>query len=137
VAAGAERPGHFLQAPVKSFLRATSSILGEPVTVTTGTNHNQYVAGEPGVVSDHWTGHAADLGLGGDARSDPHVAARGDAIAAAALEALGVDPKKASAEAHRGGVFTINRGGVRYQVLWKTMTGGNHYTHVHLGAMPQ
>lgn len=129
VAAGAERPGVFLQSGIKGLLHATSGILGAPLTVTTGTNHNKYVAGEPGVVSDHWAGNAADIGVPVDSH-------QGDAIAAAALEALGVAPAKARAEAQKGGVFTITRNGQRAQVLWKTMVGGNHHNHVHIGLAP-
>lgn len=136
VAQGAERPGHYLQPVTKKFLRQVAGKIGGSIEVTTGTNHNQFVAGENGVQSDHWTGNAGDIGLGGDARQDSAVASKGDRIAAAALETLGVPRTKALADARKGGVFTITKNNVRYQVLWKTMVGGNHYNHVHLGAKP-
>lgn len=33
----------------------------------------------------------------------------------------------------KGGVLNVNRNGFRYQLLWKTNVGGDHYGHVHLG----
>lgn len=33
----------------------------------------------------------------------------------------------------KGGVLNVKRGGFRYQLLWKTNVGGDHFTHIHLG----
>jgi hypothetical protein len=125
LASGANRPGVGLRAPIVEFLGHVAGGLGHAVTVGTGTQHNQYVAGEPGVQSDHWTGDAADV---------PAVGVIGDAIAAAALRALGWSRAEAARMAAAGGVFNRTTNGVHYQVLWKTMVGGNHFNHVHLGA---
>lgn len=82
-----------------------------------------------GGVSDHYKGnpnaYAFDLGWGG---ASPIPAA--DRAASAIVAALG-GPKNWGA---RGGVFNIVRNGIRYQVLYRTNQGGNHYNHIHLGA---
>jgi acetyl esterase len=39
----------------------------------------------------------------------------------------------ARANARGGGLFTIQRGGLRIQIIWKTVQGGNHFDHVHVG----
>jgi hypothetical protein len=53
---------------VLDFLRLIAGSTSEDIIVGTGTNHNQYVAGSSNQ-SDHWTGDAADLLVGGDAKS--------------------------------------------------------------------
>lgn len=138
VAPGANRGGVSLQPILLQFIRDVAGHSKIPVTITTGTNHNQYVAGEPGVQSQHWTGNASDIGMGGDARTDPAVAKKGDTLAAHALVAAGLPWHEAVKLAQAGGVHNITPTtgpfkGRRIQVLWKTMVGGNHYDHVHIG----
>lgn len=142
VAPGADKPGKGLQKPVLTFLHELAGVQGRTVTVTTGTNHNQYVQGRPGVVSDHYAGNAADLGMGGDARSSPAVSRKGDLVAAHAIQlASGLSFQKALAIAQGGGVHnfdtTVDGRRVQVQVLWKTNIGGNHYNHVHVGVAPR
>jgi hypothetical protein len=105
VAAGANRAGVGLHKALMDFLALVAGQTSEPIIVTTGTNHNQYVAGSHNQ-SDHWTGDAADIGVGGDARSDPTAS-------------------------------THDWNGHRVQVGWRTMVGGNHYNHVHIGVAPK
>ncbi|UTI65597.1 lytic transglycosylase domain-containing protein [Paraconexibacter antarcticus] len=137
VAAGANRAGTHLQRPILDFLSQVSAASGRPIKVTTGTNHNQYVAGEPGVQSDHWTGNATDIGLGGDARQSREVAKQGDLIAAHAIQvAAGIPFQQAYKIASAGGVHNFETKHGRVQVLWKTMVGGNHFNHVHIGLNP-
>ena len=74
--------------------------------------------------SDHWEGsttsYAIDLpGTPGDGRTD--------ASAQRIVAALG-GPKN-----WPGGVYNVTRNGYRYQVIWKSNVGGNHYDHIHLG----
>ena len=35
--------------------------------------------------------------------------------------------------ARTGGAFTLNHGGLRFQIIWKDQTGGNHNDHIHIG----
>lgn len=75
-----------------------------------------------GGVSDHWVGstsaYAYDLS---------GTVAEMDKAAKAISAKLGVP--------YKGGplVATVNRNGLRYQVLYRTMVGGNHFTHIHVG----
>jgi len=125
IASGADRAGADLRHPLLNTLGLIAGALGQSVTVGTGTNHNQYVEGEPGVQSWHWTGQAADL---------PATGSKGDRIAAAAIEVLGgVPASQAMQMARKGGVFNFTYHGKPAQVLWKTMVGGNHFNHVHVG----
>lgn len=77
-----------------------------------------------GGVSDHWTGsktaYAYDMSNG--SRPTPQM----DRFAAAVAAQLGV-------KGWKGGVLNVNRGGYRYQVLYRTNVGGNHFNHVHVG----
>lgn len=82
-----------------------------------------------GGVSDHWSGstnsYAWDVGWNG---SMPTPAA--DRAASNIVRALG-GPKNWGL---RGGNFTTTRNGIRWQVLYRTNIGGNHYNHIHIGA---
>lgn len=124
VAPGANRQGAALQPVLTSFLHRVAGLAGEPVRVGTGTNHDRLTV--DGNVSDHWDGHGADLPV-------PVDSAEGDRIATAGLIAAGVPAKRAAAMARRGGLYTLQRGKVRIQVIWKTNQGGNHHNHVHFG----
>jgi hypothetical protein len=43
-------------------------------------------------------------------------------------------PRAATREkARRGGLNTIERGGLRVQIIRKTYEGGNYFDHVHVG----
>ena len=80
-----------------------------------------------GGVSDHWTGcaecFANDLG------STPPA---GDAAASAIATAVG-GPGYAD-WGSTGGVLNVERCGIRFQLLWRTYVGGNHWNHIHIGA---
>lgn len=77
---------------------------------TTSGNMSDHFAGNKGATARDWAGPPEHM----------------DALARSIASALGV-------KNFRGGVLNINRGGFRYQLLWKTNVGGNHYDHVHLG----
>jgi hypothetical protein len=130
VEAGANRPGADLAPELVGFVRRMAEILPRPPVVTTGTNHSPTTTS--GGPSDHWTGHAADFG---SARNGFPVSGGGygDEIAFAAFLAAGEPVANARAKAQRGGLFTIRRGALRIQIIWKTLDGGNHYHHVHVG----
>lgn len=98
--------------------------------VTTGSNHSPTTtSGNP---SDHWTGYGADFGSvrnGFPATGGGY----GDTLAEAALLAAGEPPASARQKARAGGAYTITRGRLRLQIIWKSYTGGNHYDHLHVG----
>lgn len=79
--------------------------------------------------SDHWVGtkngYANDLGWGGE-RPTP----QSDAAASRIVSALGGPADWGKT----GGVFNTTINGVRYQILYRTNTGGNHWNHIHVGA---
>lgn len=82
-----------------------------------------------GGVSDHWTGStqsfARDLAWGGSMPTPTS-----DIAASRIVEALG-GPKNWG---KTGGNFVKVVNGIRYQVLYRTNIGGNHWDHVHIGA---
>ena len=80
-----------------------------------------------GGVSDHWAGcaecFANDLGT---------TAPAGDAAASRIATAIG-GPGYAD-WGTTGGVLNVERCGIRFQLLWRTFVGGNHWNHIHIGA---
>lgn len=60
----------------------------------------------------------------------------GDRTMAACLIAAGVRPAEVIDSARRGGLFTLERDGLRIQCIWKTDAGGSHHNHVHAGPVP-
>jgi hypothetical protein len=113
-------PGR-IKIQVRRVAKATSSVIGVRLVGSDGSSHSKYTTS--GYVSDHWTGHAIDL---------PAAGRRLTCMGRAALIAVGVPFRKA---VHvRGGLFTVWFSGVRYQVIFNTMQGGNHWNHLHLGA---
>lgn len=117
VAKGADRAGVSLQPAVLAFARKVAGLYGNPITIGTGTNHNQYVAGTTRQ-SAHWTGWAADV---------PATGAALIRLGQAALIAAGADPKWARKQ--KGGLFNV--GG--FQIIYSTDQGGNHWGHLHIG----
>lgn len=133
---------HSLNAPVLDFLERMAGVLGFPVIVTTSTNHDRLTVN--GTVSDHYAGNAADLGIGPDIRGGGNDAGahKGNQYASAALQVLGKGKREADrmAQSGRGTDFTNPHNyswqGHAVQVGWRTDTGGNHFTHVHIGVAP-
>lgn len=82
-----------------------------------------------GGVSDHWTGStrsfARDLAWGGSMPTPTS-----DVAASRIVEALG-GPKNWG---KTGGNFVTTINGIRYQVIYRSNIGGNHWNHIHLGA---
>lgn len=143
VAPGADRAGAATQACVIAFLTEVAALTSVPLVVTTGTKHDQYVAGTRRQ-SDHWLGYAADLAVGGDAHSAGAARSKGINIATAALRAVGVDTAQARRTASTNEALNFSQayswrhGGRTYrvQIGWLTTVGGNHYNHVHIGVAP-
>lgn len=117
LAGGADRAGVHTSRAVLDFVGQVAGVYGKPLTITTGTNHNEFVVGTHRE-SQHWQGHAADIAASGAALTR---------LGRAALVAAGMDPRKAAKV--NGGVFNIGR----YQILFNTRVGGNHYNHLHVG----
>jgi hypothetical protein len=117
LAAGADRKDAHTAAGVKQFVGELGASLGRPLTITTGTNHNEFVVGTQRE-SAHWTGHAADISMSGKALTR---------AGRRALILAGMSPKQAAKI--KGGLFNI--GG--YQIIFNTNEGGNHFNHLHVG----
>jgi murein DD-endopeptidase MepM/ murein hydrolase activator NlpD len=132
IAPGANVPGRPITPETLAFLATVAGLYGRPLIVTTGTNHPRYTI--DGNNSDHYDGHAADIGMVANGGSDDSPI--GDAIATACLVAAGDQPALAAREARQGGLWTREHNGLRIQCIWRTDAGGNHHTHVHLGARP-
>lgn len=126
LAPAADRPGVPTQEPVLDFLRGVAGIAGRTLIITTGSNHSQYASS--GNESDHWVGLAADLGS--VANGFAINGQGGTMIAAAALQAAGVEERDAWRLANAGGGHNVCHNGWRVQVIWRT---GGHYDHVHVG----
>lgn len=124
VASGANRPGTSINPQVTDFVAQIAGVAGVPLTITTGTNHNEYVAGSHRV-SDHWDGNASDIayGHGSPGHPDPALTKLGqDALIAAGMPV-------AQARKQTGGLFNIGN----KQIIFNSMEGGNHFNHLHVG----
>lgn len=132
IAPGADRLGVSVQPIVLKYVAAMAGLAGRPIVISTGTNHSQYTV--DGNVSDHWDGHAADLGMAANGGTDDGPV--GDTLMTACLVLAGVPPDKAHAQAVAGGLYTLEHDGLRIQCIWKTNEGGNHHNHVHVGVRP-
>lgn len=132
VAPSANLPGRPISKMTLDYVARMAAMLGKPIVITTGTNHSQFTV--DGKVSDHFSGHAADIGMVANGGSDDSPV--GDRIMTTALRQAGVPAAEAKAKAQAGGLFTFIHGGQRIQCIWKTDQGGNHHNHVHVGVRP-
>jgi Putative peptidoglycan binding domain len=132
IAPGANRPGRPIQPMTLEYVERMAALLHKPITITTGTNYSELTVDDN--VSDHFSGHAADIGMAsnGGAEDSPV----GDRIMEAALVLAGVPAATAHAEARAGGLFTNTHDNMRIQCIWKTANGGNYHNHVHVGVRP-
>jgi hypothetical protein len=132
VAPGANLPGKPMKPVTLQYVARMAALLGKPIVITTGTNHDKLTVN--GNISDHFSGHAADIGMAANGGTiDGPV---GDHIMEMALILAGVPVPTARVQAHGGGLFTFVHDGLRIQCIWKTMEGGNHHDHVHVGVKP-
>jgi hypothetical protein len=136
IAPGANRPAMELNQIVIDFLEAVAANTSEQITIGTGTNHPRLTT--TGNVSDHWDGHAADILVGGDARTNPDTGKKGDNIATAVVRTCGLKysiarERAVSGDLNFGRDSTYSWRGHSIQVGWRTLEGGNHYNHVHVG----
>ena len=129
---GANKPGHPITKMTLDYLGKMSKTVGKPIKVTTGTNHDKFTVN--GNVSDHFSGHAADIGM--NANGGKNDSPTGDRIMEACCLEAGDTKQGAKAKAQSGGLFTFTHGNQRIQCIWKTNEGGNHHDHVHVGVRP-
>jgi hypothetical protein len=132
VAPNANLPGRPISQMTLDYLSRMAAMLGKPIVITTGTNHSKFTV--DGKISDHFSGHAADIGMAANGGTDDSPV--GDAIMTCALRLAGLGKADAEAKARGGGLFTFTRGALRIQCIWKTNLGGNHHNHVHVGVRP-
>jgi hypothetical protein len=134
VAPGANLPGRPIQPMTLEFVGRMAALIDRPIIITTGTNHKKLAA--RGKVSDHFSGHAADIGMAANGGTNDGPV--GDRIMEAALRVAGKPIATAHAEAHAGGLFNVTHDGMRVQAIWKTDGPGigNHHDHVHVGVRP-
>lgn len=82
-----------------------------------------------GGVSDHWSGsktsYARDIGWGSSTPTS-----QSDAVASRIVQSLG-GPRNWG---RTGGNFVTTVNGIRWQVIYRSNVGGNHYNHIHVGA---
>lgn len=113
------------------FLSLIAGQTSESINITDGKATSGHVQG-----SLHYTGRAADIGVGGDARSSSTAASKGDNIAVAVLKVCGESEHNARQLAQSGKLdFSRNFkwNGHSVEIGWRTTTGGNHFNHVHVG----
>lgn len=111
-----DRPGVPTGHAILNFAGQVASVYGHPITLGTGTAHNQMSTS--GLQSAHWTGDALDL---------PAVGRQLIAMGQSALVAAGADPAWAGKQ--NGGLYNI--GGK--QIIFNTQEGGDHTNHLHIG----
>lgn len=113
-----------IQSYVSNFMGRVADVFGHPITGSDGTGHSKYTVN--GNVSEHFTGSAVD---------NPAKGATLTRMGQAALIAAGMDPSKARQQ--KGGLYNIyGKDGTRYQIIFNTMEGGNHWDHLHVGVRP-
>lgn len=132
IAPGANLAGKPISKMTLDFVGRVSRRAGREIIVTTGTNHDEFTV--DGNISDHFSGHAVDIGMAANGGTNDGPV--GDAIMAAALREAGFSAAEAKAHAASGGLFNRETGGKRVQCIWKTDIGGNHHNHVHIGVRP-
>ena len=132
IAPGANLPDRPISKVTLDFVGRVSRRCHRTIVVTTGTNHDKFTVN--GNVSDHFSGHAVDIGMAANGGTDDGPV--GDVIMAAALIEAGFTKADAKAKAAGGGLFNAQHEGMRIQCIWKTNVGGNHHNHVHVGVRP-
>jgi len=118
LAKGADRAGVHTQPAVLAFVGALGQRAGQRRTIGTGTNHNRMTVDNN--VSDHWSGHAADIPASGAALRR---------LGYLALLQAGMNQAQAARARKTGGLYNVGR----YQIIFATHQGGNHFNHLHIG----
>lgn len=110
------------------FLERIAGETSEQIVVSSGKRN------DPG--SNHHSGNAADIDTSGDARSSKSAGNKGDNIAIAVMVVCGMS----RAEARKKLVSSLTNfsenltwEGYSVEMGWRTLEGGNHFNHVHVG----
>ena len=113
---GADRGGMSTQPAVLAFVAGLGKMAGQRLTIGTGTNHSRMTVN--GNVSQHWSGMAADIPSSGSAL-----------LRLGRLALMEAGMPRAQAMKAGGGLYNVGR----YQIIFLTNEGGNHYNHLHIG----
>lgn len=132
VLAGANSPGRPITAMTLNYVAKMAHHIGKPIKITTGTNHAKLTVN--GNISDHFSGHASDIGMFANGGADDSPV--GDRMMEAGCLLAGDSKRGAKDKARTGGLFTFTHDNQRIQCIWKTNEGGNHHNHVHIGVRP-
>jgi hypothetical protein len=114
----ADRPGMPTARSVLQFVGALGRMAGRRLMIGTGSNHSRMTV--DGNVSDHWSGHAADIPASGATLRN---------LGYMALLRAGMSVAQARRARQTGGLFNVGP----YQIIFATDQGGNHYNHLHVG----
>jgi hypothetical protein len=117
-APGADRKGVRTANDVLAFVGGVGKLAGRRLMIGTGSNHSHLTVN--GRVSDHWSGHAADIPAAGKSLRN---------LGYLALIKAGMPKAQAAKARQTGGLFNVGR----YQIIFATDEGGNHYNHLHVG----
>ena len=120
---GMDRPGVPTHQELIDFVQKLAGLYGKPLHIGTGTAHSQSVKGTTRT-SAHWAGWAVDIPRFGGNNLSPEELTK---LGQEALVVAGMNPAEAATSF--GGVYNIGN----YQILFNTMSGGNHFTHLHIG----
>lgn len=115
---------------LRAFLEIMAGMTKEDIFITAGL--------DTGHAPDslHHDGRAADIDVGGDARQSQAAWKKGENIAIAALRVCGEPYRKARLLTGTDRTnFNSNSewNGYSVEIGWRTLTGGNHFNHVHVG----
>lgn len=116
---------------LKEFIGLVAGQTSETINISDGLATSGHVPG-----SDHYQGRAVDIDVGGDAHSDPKARSKGNNIAAAALKVCGLGDHAAREIADQDEKLNFSyeakwKGNI-IVIGWRTLTGGNHFNHVHI-----
>jgi hypothetical protein len=106
--------------PVNQLAKLAARVAGTSVT----SGKRDTVSTASGGVSDHYAGNES-----ANARDIGGTPAQMDRAAVAIARALGISYRKGQPL-----VANVNRNGLRFQILYRTNVGGDHFDHIHVGA---
>ncbi|HTE61340.1 MAG TPA: lytic transglycosylase domain-containing protein [Solirubrobacteraceae bacterium] len=106
--------------PVNQLAQLAARVAGTSVT----SGKRDTVSTASGGVSDHYAGNKT-----ANARDISGSPAQMDKAAVAIAKALGISYRKGQPL-----VANVNRNGLRFQILYRTDVGGDHFDHIHVGA---
>jgi hypothetical protein len=121
-----------LQPAMLDFLRKIAGNTSEEILIFDNSRHSKFVKGT-NRISNHFSGYAADIQVGGDSRNSAAVRRKGDNICIAVLNLCGLS--RSQARAAIGGPRTTfaqasQWGNWSVEIGWQTV---DHYDHVHVG----